>query len=119
MAVDLNNDTQLEQLQATPDEWSILIFNGGSIGSVATLEGAQESARLRARSLPFVELDEETEKRMRQFREQANRVRARAVAAAPDAAAIRRGPLEELNEADQKRMDEARIRGRAEKKGRE
>jgi hypothetical protein len=63
-----------------------------------------------------VELDEEAEQRIRQLREQANRVRARPGAAAPNAAAIRRGPLEELNAEDQKRMDEARTRGRAEKK---
>jgi hypothetical protein len=116
VAVDLNNDTQLEFLQATPDEWSILIFNGGSIGSLATLQGAQESARLRSRRLPFVELDEETEQRIRQFREQADRVRARPKAAAPKAAANRRGPLEELNAEDQRRLDEARIQGRAEQK---
>jgi hypothetical protein len=116
VAVDLNNDTQLEFLQATPDEWSILIFNGGSIGSLATLQGAQESATLRSRRLPFVELDEETEQRIRQFREQADRVRARPKAAAPKADANRRGPLEELNAEDQRRLDEARIRGRAEQK---
>ena len=56
---DLNDDTLLDELLATPNEWDQVIYNGGSIGSVDTLDRALESAEEQSRSLPFVELNEE------------------------------------------------------------
>lgn len=65
ISVDLNNDLFLGELLATPDEWSRLVFNGGSIGSTDTVAGALKRMDDSRRLLPVVELTEEMDKALK------------------------------------------------------
>jgi len=57
--VDLNSDTQLNKLIATPNEWNQLYFNGGIIGSFGPLIGVIDKSINEYNVLPFIELTEE------------------------------------------------------------
>jgi hypothetical protein len=62
--VDVNADHLRNNLGATPDQWHALVYNGGSIGSVATLESAMKTAETNFEPFPYVELTEEMNKRL-------------------------------------------------------
>jgi hypothetical protein len=109
VTVDLNGDGFLGELLATPDEWSQLIFNGGSIGSTNTLGAAMEAARSRTMRLPFVELNAEMDRRLETLRN--NAVRARAAARAQGPAALIRRPPAELNQATDRAIGNALRKG--------
>jgi hypothetical protein len=111
VAVDLNGDSLLTELLATPNEWAQLIYDGGSIGSTATLGAAMESARERSRPLPVIELTEQLDRAIGGG--------SRAPEGAPDGgdarndrARPRRLPFDELDEATDRRVEEALRRGR-------
>jgi hypothetical protein len=61
---DLNDDGFRSDLLATPDQWNSLVYNGGSIGSIDTLEGALRFAESQREPFPYVELTEEMNKRL-------------------------------------------------------
>lgn len=63
---DLNDDQFRGDLLATPNQWDALIYNGGSIGSIDTLEGALLFAESVAEPFPYVELTEEMNQRLTQ-----------------------------------------------------
>ncbi len=62
--VDLNDDGFLGDLLATPNQWNALIYNGGSIGSIDTLEGALQFAESVLEPFPYVELTEEMNQKL-------------------------------------------------------
>lgn len=64
-STDLNGDFFLDDLQGTVDQWNSLIYTGGAIGSTGTVEGAMENARASSRILPFIELTEDMDRRIR------------------------------------------------------
>jgi len=55
----LNGDKILSELSATPDEWSSLIYNGGSIGLGGYLFGILESLEKQVKEVPIDELTED------------------------------------------------------------
>ena len=59
---DLNDDGSLGDLLSTPSQWNALVYNGGSIGSVATLEAAMEFAEDSFQPFPYIELTEEMDR---------------------------------------------------------
>jgi hypothetical protein len=63
---DLNGDEQLLDLAATPNEWSMLIFNGGTIGQRMEIARLFDFARSQYRPLETPEL---TAEEYRKFRE--------------------------------------------------
>lgn len=64
MAADINGDGFLGELLATPNQWNSLIYNGGSIGSLDTLEGALRLAESVLEPFPYVELTEEMNRQL-------------------------------------------------------
>ncbi len=59
---DLNGDNFLGDLAPTPDQWKVLVYNGGSIGSLETLENALETAEDAFEPFPYIELTEEMDR---------------------------------------------------------
>ena len=57
--LDLNADGALNGLAGTPDEWSILVFNGGSIGKQIEIARLFTLARSQYRKMPVPELTEQ------------------------------------------------------------
>ena len=57
--LDLNADGALNGLAGTPDEWSILVFNGGSIGKQIEIARLFTVARSQYRNMPVPELTEQ------------------------------------------------------------
>jgi hypothetical protein len=64
--VDLNADGYFTEFSGTPDEWSQLVFNGGTVGTTQNAGVALESMNKARTLLPFVELTEEMAKRFNQ-----------------------------------------------------
>jgi hypothetical protein len=54
----------LDDLLGPPNQWQALIYNGGSIGSLRTLEGALETARTTFQPFPYRELNEQMDLRL-------------------------------------------------------
>jgi hypothetical protein len=59
VAVDINGDTELEDLGATPNEWAQLVYYGGSIGSTLAVTAALQKATETSVRPPFKELTEQ------------------------------------------------------------
>jgi hypothetical protein len=53
-------------LAGTPDEWSILVFNGGSIGKQIEIARLFTVARSQYRKMPVPELTEQQRSKIRQ-----------------------------------------------------
>jgi hypothetical protein len=64
--LDLNADGALNGLSGTPDEWSILVFNGGSIGKQIEIARLFTVARNQYRKIPVPELTEQQRSKIRQ-----------------------------------------------------
>ncbi|HKQ99992.1 MAG TPA: hypothetical protein VJT09_04925 [Pyrinomonadaceae bacterium] len=62
VSVDLNQDTLLEEMLETPDEWAALVFNGGVIGERFPVGGILERSKSLYDELPVVELTEDMDK---------------------------------------------------------
>lgn len=60
--IDLNQDTLLNEMFETPDEWAALVFNGGVIGERFPVGGILERSKSLYDELPVVELTEEMDK---------------------------------------------------------
>lgn len=100
--VNLNGDDDFTLLRATPDEWSAIVYNGGSIGSLAPLDAALRLAADQAERLPFEELTEDQDRRIEDARRKAPARRGDGqVREAPQEA-----PLRELDEATDRRVEE-------------
>ena len=65
VAIDLNGDTLLNDLRGTPAEWTQLIYNGGSVGSLQSLQASLQRADDTRTVLPVVELTEEMDQAYR------------------------------------------------------
>ncbi|MBG0792251.1 hypothetical protein IYY11_02040 [Methylocystis sp. H62] len=59
VSVDLNSDDGKDLLSDTPDQWTTLIYKGGTIGSKARLSGLREVNALQAPLAPKDELTEQ------------------------------------------------------------
>jgi len=64
--LDLNADGALNGLAGTPNEWSILVFNGGSIGKQIEIARLFTLARSQYRKMPVPELTEQQRSKIRQ-----------------------------------------------------
>ena len=64
--LDLNDDGQLTGLAATPNEWSILVFNGGSIGKQIEIGRLFDFARSQYQKMRVPELTEQQRRRVQQ-----------------------------------------------------
>lgn len=62
---DVNNDVFLTDLLSTPDEWSQVIYNGGTIGTTEITGVALKTMDDTRRLLPFAELTEDMDKSLR------------------------------------------------------
>jgi hypothetical protein len=63
---DLNDDGKIAMLAATPDEWSILVFDGGTIGKRENVATLLNVARSQYRRMPVSELSEDMQRKIRQ-----------------------------------------------------
>jgi len=63
--LDLNADGALNGLSGTPNEWSILVFNGGSIGKQIEIARLFPLARSQYRKMPVPELTEQQRSKIR------------------------------------------------------
>jgi hypothetical protein len=63
---DVNDDGQIAVLAATPDEWSILVFDGGTIGKRGDVTTLLNLARSQYRRMTGPELSEDMQRRIRQ-----------------------------------------------------
>ena len=64
--LDLNDDDQLTGLAATPNEWSILAFDGGSIGKQIEIGRLFDFARSQYQKMRVPELTEQQRRRVQQ-----------------------------------------------------
>jgi hypothetical protein len=63
---DLNGDEQMLDLAATPNEWSMLVFNGGTIGQRMDIARLLDFAKSQYRPLETPELTEEMHRKIRE-----------------------------------------------------
>lgn len=64
--LDLNDDGALSDLSATPNEWSVLVYNGGSIGKQLEIARLFSVARSQYRKVKVPELTEQQRRKIRQ-----------------------------------------------------
>jgi hypothetical protein len=64
--LDLNSDGQQSELAATPNEWSVLVFNGGTIGKQVEVGRLFSLARSQYQKMREPELSEEQRRKIQQ-----------------------------------------------------
>lgn len=63
---DVNDDGKFGTLKSTPNEWSILVFNGGTIGKRQDIGALLSVARSRYKKMPSPELSQDMQRKLRQ-----------------------------------------------------
>lgn len=63
---DVNDDGKFGTLKSTPNEWSILVFNGGTIGKRQDIDALLSVARSRYKKMTSSELSQDTQRKIRQ-----------------------------------------------------
>ena len=62
---DVNDDGKFSALKSTPNEWAILVFNGGTIGNRQGIGTLLNVARSQYRPMPGPELSQDTQRKIR------------------------------------------------------
>jgi ATP-dependent exoDNAse (exonuclease V) alpha subunit len=67
---DLNDERKIAVLAATPNEWSILVFDGRTIGKKENVATLLNVARSQYRRMPVSELSEDLQRKIRESQPQ-------------------------------------------------